>query len=157
MMTSRETNPKSSRQLYKNPDQAKLCGVCAGVAEYFGFEVWVVRIITVSLLLLGAFNGVILLVYFILCFVLDPKPGSKTTKGCFGRKKRKAVNENLKPETRPYRPSVKDVWKSGASPRDTLEQVEGKFSKIEGKLQRMESFVTSRQFELQREFNKMEA
>ncbi len=147
----------SSRKLYKNPDDAKVCGVCSGIAEYFDFEVWVVRIITISLLLLGAFNGIIILAYFILCFVLDPKPGSKSTKGCFGRSKRKRSkkNEDIEQNDKPYQSSVKDVWKSGASPSDTLESIESKFSKAEKKLQIMESFVTSKQFELQREFNRM--
>jgi phage shock protein C len=145
----------SKRQLYKNPDQAKVCGVCAGIAEYFGFEVWVVRIITVSFLLLG--NGIAFIAYCVLCFVLDPKPGSKSDRGCFGRDKkryRKATPEAS--ESRPYRSSVKDVWRTSASPKDTLESVEDKFSRIEEKLQGMESFVTSNQYELEKKFKDIE-
>ncbi len=145
------------RPLYKNPDKAKLCGVCAGIAEYFGFEVWVVRVISVSLLLLGIFNGFIALAYIVLCFVLDPKPGSVSNKGCFGRDKKRSNYRSTEEESnKPYRSSVKDVWKSGASPRETLETIEDKFSKLEKKLQSMESFVTTNDYQLEKEFRDME-
>lgn len=156
-MSGNNYHPEKRRKLYKDPDNGKICGICAGLAEYFGFEVWVVRIITISLLLLSVFSGPIILVYFVLCFILDPKPGSKRTKGCFGWEKRRHRSRfDEQPESRPYRPSVKEVWKSGSSPKATLAEIENKFSKIEKQLQRMESFVTSEQFELQREFRKME-
>jgi len=142
-----------SRTLYKSPDQAKICGVCAGIAEYFDFEVWVVRIIAISLLLLSNFTGIVPISYVVLCFVLDPKPGTKSNKGCFGQeKKRRRANKVNEEVSKPYRSSVKEVWKSGASPKDTLEEIEGKFSKIEKKLRGMETFVTSSQYELERKF-----
>ena len=149
-----------SRKLYKNPDQAKICGVCAGIAEYFGMEVWVVRIITISMCLFsfGIFNGPVFLAYLILCFVLDRKPGSQSRRGCFGHRERYAessVSSHSNREDRPYRPTVREVWKKGSSPRDTLQGLEKRFSRMEGKLQNMESFVTSKQFELEKEFNAM--
>jgi len=144
------------RTLYKNPDKAKVCGVCAGIAEYFDFEVWVVRIITITLLILGAFNGIVVVGYIVLCFVLDPKPGSQSNKGCFGQdKKRHRSNKFEDDESKPYRSSVKDVWKSGVSPKDTLEEIEAKFSKIEKKLQGMETFVTSSQYELEKKIKNL--
>ncbi|MBL4704326.1 MAG: envelope stress response membrane protein PspC [Flavobacteriales bacterium] len=150
----RGNNHDKNRQLYKNPDQAKVCGVCAGIADYFDFEVWVVRLITITLLLLGAFNGIVVIGYIVLCFVLDPKPGSKSNKGCFGKEKKRHTSRysQVDEASKPYRSSVKDVWKSGTSPKDTLEEIEGKFSNIERKLQGMETFVTSNQYELEKKF-----
>ncbi|WP_444994591.1 envelope stress response membrane protein PspC [Aliikangiella sp. IMCC44359] len=145
---------ESSRKLYKNPDKAKICGVCAGLAEYFGFEVWVVRIIAISLLVFNWFNGTVLLAYFVLYFVLDPKPGSKSNKGCFGKERKRNLSEYAE-ESKPYKPSVKEVWRTGISPKDKLDEIESKFSMVESKLQNIESFVTSKQFELEKEFNKM--
>jgi phage shock protein C len=150
-------NEVGSRKLYKNPDQAKVCGVCAGMAEYFGFEVWVVRIIAITMLLLSNFIGIIPVAYFVLCFVLEPKPGSKSNKGCFGRDKKSNNSQiNAEANPRPYRSSVKDVWSSGASPKETLEEIEGKFGKIEVKLQSIETFVTSSQYELETKFRAMD-
>ncbi|MGX5173428.1 envelope stress response membrane protein PspC [Aliikangiella sp. IMCC44653] len=144
--------PSSQRKLYKLPDSAKICGVCAGIAEYFGFETWVVRIIAVSLLLLNWFNGTIILAYFILNFILEPKPGSRSNKGCFGRKAKPQASES---PDRPYRSSVKEVWQKGTDPKTTLKQVSEKFAVAETKLRNIESFVTSKQFDLEKEFNKM--
>ena len=154
----RNSEGRRYRTLYKNPDQAKVCGICAGIAEYFDFEVWVVRIITITLLILGAFNGIVVIGYIVLCFVLDPKPGSQSNKGCFGQEKKRHRSSKFEQETsRPYRSSVKDVWKSGASPKHTLEEIEDKFSGIEGKLQRIETFVTSSQYELEKKFRAMDS
>ncbi|MEZ8138402.1 PspC domain-containing protein, partial [Vibrio splendidus] len=42
-----------SRELYRDPINGKLSGVCAGLANYFGLEVWLVRILVISAALLG--------------------------------------------------------------------------------------------------------
>ena len=144
-------SPDGRRKLYRNPAKAKICGVCAGVAEYFGFEVWVVRIITVSLVLLGW--GPIVLAYFVLYFVLDPNPNYEKTGECDW--KRKGTN-NSQDENKPYRPSVKEVWKSAPAPDQLLSDIEGKFSKIERHLQDLETYVTSKRYNLDKEFSKME-
>lgn len=153
-MTRDQNYQGRGRKLYRNPDNAKICGVCSGVAEYFGFETWVVRIITVSMVLMGF--GPIILAYFVLYFILDPKPGSKGDKGCFDKKKYGNAGTTHHDSDKPYRPSVKEVWRSGVAPADQLSSIENKFSKIEKKLQKMESFVTSNRFELEKEFKKME-
>ncbi|TQV75432.1 envelope stress response membrane protein PspC [Aliikangiella marina] len=151
-MDNSSYSPRERRRLYKDPDRGKICGVCAGIAEYLGLEVWVVRIIAVSLLIFV--NGAVLVAYIVMCFVLDPKPGHVSNRGCFGseRKRRKPSESD---DSRPYRPTVKDVWSSGTSPKDLFSQVEDKFSVIEKKLQKMESYVTSNKFNLDQEFKKM--
>lgn len=37
------------KKLYKIRDQKKICGVCAGVADYFSIDVSIVRILWVAL------------------------------------------------------------------------------------------------------------
>jgi len=160
-MTSQSPNPKyrqgseysrRKRKLYKNPDKAKICGVCAGISEYFDLETWVVRLIAVSFLLFSGGGGAII-AYFVACFIMEPKPGSKSNKGCFGSDKKR--NNQTDSEERQYKPSVKDVWKKGTAPAETLQKVEGSFEKMEAKLQAMESYVTSNQYQLEKEFEKM--
>jgi len=148
----------SKRRLHKNPDKAKLCGVCAGLAEYFDLEIWVVRLIAVSFFLFSGGGGAVI-AYFVACFIMDPKPGSVSNKGCFGREKRRNenVNDSTDPnsEERRYKASVKDVWKKGKAPTETLQKVENSFATMESKLQAMESYVTSKQYQLEKEFEKM--
>lgn len=154
-MTATRPSGRRNRNLYRNPQKGKVAGICAGVAEYFGFELWVVRIITVSLMLLGLW-GPIIFVYCVLYFVLDINPNVAQTsrKDRAHKSVRNGSDEDY--ESRPYRPSVKEVWSKSQSPERMLEEVESKFAKIESRLQGMETFVTSRRFELEKEFSQME-
>jgi len=145
-------NNSNKRRLYKNPDKAKICGVCAGLSEYFDLETWVVRLIAVSLLLFTGGGGAVI-AYFVACFIMEPKPGSVSNKGCFGKEKHRKTEKNA--EERQYHASVKDVWKKGAAPSDTIQTLEISFDKMESKLQSIESYVTSNKYQLEKEFEKM--
>lgn len=142
---------RKSRRLYKNPDKAKLCGVCAGLSEFFDLETWVVRLIAVSFFLFS--GGTAVVAYFVACFIMDPKPGSKSNKGCFGNQKRKQRSSD--DNQRQYKASVKDVWKKGKAPTETLQKAEDSFAEMENKLQTMETYVTSKKYQLEKEFEKM--
>lgn len=143
---------RKGRRLFKNPDKAKVCGVCAGLAEYFDFETWVIRVIAFSFLLFS--GGTAVIAYFVACFILDPKPGSKSNRGCFGNER--TNHKSKKSEEKQYRATVKEVWKKGEAPSETLLSVENSFANIEGKLQKMESFVTSKKYQLDKEFAQMQ-
>ncbi|HAH03777.1 MAG TPA: envelope stress response membrane protein PspC, partial [Vibrio sp.] len=62
-----------SRELYRDPINGKLSGVCAGLANYFGLEVWLVRILVISAALLGG-SFLVLLAYVALTFMLEKQP-----------------------------------------------------------------------------------
>lgn len=146
---------RRSRRLYKNPDAAKVCGVCAGLAEYFDLETWVVRVITISFVLFS--SGTAVLAYFFACFIMDTKPGTSSNSRCFvvWPGKREHSSSNSDPEQRRYSASVNDVWKKGYTPAETLQKVEITFENIERKLQRLETYVTSNKYHLEKEFQKM--
>ncbi|MDZ7278339.1 envelope stress response membrane protein PspC [Pantoea eucrina] len=61
------------RKLWRIPQQGKIRGVCAGLAEYLDIPVRLLRIIVVLSLFFGLFMFTIV-AYFILGFVLDEKP-----------------------------------------------------------------------------------
>ncbi|MBV1909644.1 MAG: envelope stress response membrane protein PspC [Kangiellaceae bacterium] len=139
------------RRLFKSPDKAKICGVCAGISEYFEFETWVVRLIAISFFLFS--GGTAVVAYFVACFIMDPKPGSKSNKGCFGEEKKR--HRPAASEDKQYNPSVKEVWKKGNAPSVSLLNLENSFEKMENKLQKMETFVTSNKYQLEKEFAQM--
>lgn len=56
-----------NRKLTRSNDRM-LAGVCAGLAEYFGFETTMVRIVYTLLTVFTAFSGVI--VYLILMIIM---------------------------------------------------------------------------------------
>ncbi|WP_241606444.1 envelope stress response membrane protein PspC [Rosenbergiella epipactidis] len=62
----------SDKPLYRNSEEGKILGVCAGIADYSGLPVNLVRIIAV-LSTFGLFF-VTLLLYVALGFILDKKP-----------------------------------------------------------------------------------
>ncbi len=62
---------KLNRKLTKSNDK-KLAGVCAGIAEYLGWDITLVRVVYLLLSLFSAgFPG--LIIYLLLCIVMpDP-------------------------------------------------------------------------------------
>lgn len=56
------------KKLYRSKTDRKLCGVCGGLAEYFGIDSTVVRIIAVILALGGVGTG--LIVYLIMALII---------------------------------------------------------------------------------------
>ena len=63
----------NGRKLWRIPQQGKLRGVCAGLAEYLDIPVRLLRVIVVLSLFFGLFMFTVV-AYFILGFVLDEKP-----------------------------------------------------------------------------------
>lgn len=62
-----------SRPLWRDPQQGKLMGVCAGLAEYLNVPVTLIRVMVIISLFIGLFV-LMLVVYFALGFFLDKKP-----------------------------------------------------------------------------------
>lgn len=60
------------KRLYKSSTDRKLCGVCAGIAEYFDIDPTVVRLAWVVFSLAGG-SGV--LAYIIAAIVIPDAPG----------------------------------------------------------------------------------
>jgi phage shock protein PspC (stress-responsive transcriptional regulator) len=64
-----QTNMRTSRKLYRNPDDKKIAGVCSGLAAYFDVDPTLIRLVFVLLLIVGVGSSV--LAYFILWIVMD--------------------------------------------------------------------------------------
>lgn len=159
--------------LYKIKSEGKIAGVCAGLAEYFGIETWLVRIIVITSFLLLA-PPFIVVGYIALWFILDDKSSVQSNK------KTQALNATSN-ATSPYANasqvqgnaaqynagtsqyteseeavSVKSkVWQAGTPPRQALLDIKHRYTSVEKKLQRIESYVTSKEFELNREINRL--
>lgn len=117
----------SPGRFYRDKQHGVLCGVCAGIADYFDLDVTVVRILTCA----GAlFFPIIIFVYVVLCLLVPVRPGK--------------LYEDKKEET---------FWRSmRRSPHNTFYHVRYKFRELEAKLEKMERYVTSPRFNLDKEF-----
>jgi len=64
-----ERGPRFVNRLYRIPSSGKIFGVCAGLADYFGFDVTVTRV----LVALGAvFSAPIVIVAYVVLGFLSP-------------------------------------------------------------------------------------
>ena len=61
-----------SRKLYRSRNNRMIFGVCAGLAEFFGIDVNVVRLVFAAGALLGF--GSFILIYLVMFFVVPEEP-----------------------------------------------------------------------------------
>lgn len=127
-----------SRELYRDPINGKLSGVCAGLANYFGLEVWLVRIMVISAALLGG-SFLVILAYLAMTFMIEKQP-------------RRYVDElkSKQEHTLKQKP-----WEQGQTPEFLLNTLESDFEKIERDVRNIEAYVTSDTFKVSREFKNM--
>jgi phage shock protein C len=136
-----------SRKLHRDARDRKIVGVCSGIARYYGIEPWVVRLIAVTGLLF--FPSIVFPAYWIAYFVMGtPQPDNREQavpsqqSGGHGRRDHRSPAPELGPRL---------------SPRYSLRNVQADLTEVELRLRRMESHVTSSQYELQRELNKIDS
>jgi phage shock protein C len=75
------------KRLYRATRDKMLCGVCGGVADYFGLDVNIVRVVWAASVLIG---GVGLMAYLLVCVIVPKHPNPDTEKA-----PEKAANPNL--------------------------------------------------------------
>ncbi|MDO6617845.1 MULTISPECIES: envelope stress response membrane protein PspC [unclassified Shewanella] len=127
----------NGRTLYRIPSSGKISGVCAGIADFFNLETWLVRVVVVSIFLLGG-SGPVFIIYVALWMILDIKPEDTTH-----AKGHKDIEVKKK------------VWQAGEPAKRALHDVNSQFYALEIRLQRLERHVTSDNFDLKREINNL--
>ncbi|CAM2925340.1 envelope stress response membrane protein PspC [Vibrio neptunius] len=128
----------NKRELYRDTTNGKLSGVCAGLANYFGTEVWLIRILVISAALLGG-SFLVLLAYIAMTFMIEKQPANYV--------------ESLKSEQEHKLKSK--PWQQGQTPGALLETLERDFDRLEGNIRDLEAYVTSDTFKVDREFKSL--
>jgi phage shock protein C len=145
---------KRRGELYRNSSQGKIAGVCAGLADYFGWETWLVRILVVSGVLLGM--GWFIVIYIAAWFILDKKPGAINKRNQQSKSQYSAEvkqsEENLSSESIKVKSRI---WQAGEPPKQAFHDIRRKFKSLEKELRQMEHYVTSPEFTVSREINKL--
>ena len=105
-------------------------GVCKGVAEYFDFSVFWVRM---AMVILAIFSGFwpVLGIYLIAAFFMRPQP--------------------VRPITNDEEQEFYDNYVH--SPRSAAQRLKKKFQDLERRIRRMEDKVTGREYEWEKRFN----
>ena len=123
---------KNPHRLFRNKDNAILAGVCAGIAEYAGLNRKGVRLVTILLMRFPPFFAFIVISYIILAIVLPVKP------------------ENLFENQ-----EQAEFWRGVSNaPSDVFGALRHRFRELNLRLEKMEAFVTSREFEIDRELGR---
>lgn len=145
------TKPEK-KQLNRLPQQGKIAGVCAGVAEYTGVETWLVRIIWITGLVLS--GGFFFIAYIAGWFILDKKLDGQinTIKGGVSKSWNRFGNDqdidhNVEVKTK--------VWQAGEPPRQAYKDIARQFDNIENRVRSIEGYVTSNEYTLTHEINKL--
>ncbi|WP_416305575.1 envelope stress response membrane protein PspC [Neptunicella sp. SCSIO 80796] len=141
------------RELYRDPAKGKIAGVCAGFAAYFGMEVWLVRILVITAALLGS-GPFFFVAYVAAWFILDKKPSVVEQVGRHTFKGQGKGWYNVPEEARTVEVKTK-VWQSGESAKQACQDIKQHYTQIEQKLRNMETYVTTTEFQLNREINKL--
>jgi len=139
-------NVDYSKRLYKNRQQGKVSGVCAGVADYFEVNPFFVRLALVGSLFFGPFG---IIAYVIAAIVMDENPDSLRTRR--GRHNRSSRQTHHKESGYTDRDDTANGYYSRTVDKRDLQACDEKLSSVEKKLRRLEATITSRKFKLHNE------
>ena len=124
--------PASRTRFYRDKRNGKVMGICAGIADYTGFDVTLVRICMIAALFLS--SGSILPIYFIAGWITPSKP----------RELDYADREERK------------FWQGvRASPARSARDIRSRFKDIDRRLADIESYVTTENRTLAKEIEQL--
>lgn len=162
---------KTGTSLYRNTENGKIAGVCAGIADYFKLETWLVRILTVTAFFLMA-GPFVVVSYVAAWFILDKKPAgsaqdydeeytSSASAGKWGDSSWKtgatgSASRYTKSKQHEGKVEVKQrVWQAGEPPREAFFDIQERFRIAELKLRKLEGYVTSKEYQINREISRL--
>lgn len=124
--------PASRTRFYRDKQHGKISGVCAGIADYTGFDVTLVRIGFLAAMFMS--GGSVVPFYLIAAFVAPTKPRS------------------LELRDR----EEKQFWQGvRASPAQAARDIRSRFRDIDRRLADIESYVTTENRSLAREIDQL--
>jgi phage shock protein C len=124
--------PASRTRFYRDKRHGKVMGICAGIADYTGFDVTLVRISMIAALFLS--SGSIIPIYFIAGWITPAKPREL---------------DYADTEDRRFWQGVR------ASPARSARDIRSRFRDIDRRLADIESYVTSENRTLAKEIEQL--
>ena len=121
-----------ARRFYRSSDRRCIGGVCAGLADYFGFNLKVTRLLAIIALFMAPPFAV--MAYLATVVLVPAAPSPKVEAG---------VDESFRKAVR-------------SSPAQTMSDVRRRFLALDRRLARLEKYVTSSRFSLDQEFRDLE-
>ncbi len=126
------TQPPSRTRFYRDTVNGKVMGICAGIADYTGMDVTLIRIMMIAAILLGSGSPVML--YFIAGWLTPKKPHGLNY-----------VDDE-----------DKRFWQGvRASPTRSARDIRGRMRDIDRRLADIESYVTTENRSLANEIERL--
>ena len=123
---------KNPHKFFRDKENAILAGVCAGISEYFGWNRKGVRLVCAVLCVIPPFFPFIIISYILLAIFLPVKPA-----GLYETKEQA------------------EFWRGVSNaPSDVFGSLSHRFKELNLRLEKMEAFVTSKEFEIDRELSR---
>lgn len=127
---------RRGRKFYLDKENAKISGVCAGIADYFDWDTTIVRVVWVAATILTGFWPMIV-GYIVAAWMVDEKPRGLTYR-----------DDSRYAEARA---EIDETRRAGYRRTVHFGDVKNRFDRVEDRLRTMEQVVTSREFQMDRE------
>jgi len=128
------------RRFCRRTDRALLGGVCAGFADYFGFNLRVTRLLAVIAFVMAMPMAVI--TYLAIVFLVPPDSSRPAKRACRKRADRKRKHKTQSAQPRP-------------APSPTVSDVRRRCQSLDRRMAHLEKYVTSSRYNLDREFRNL--
>jgi phage shock protein C len=128
--------------LYRNTRDRKVAGVCAGLADHLNVDHWVIRLAALGGLIF--FNSLMFFAYLGAWIAMAPRPNDDSTAPPY------RYDEDMR-QNRPI-----NMFRYPLSPTDRLRTAQARMAKIVERTEQIERYVTSKRFDLDSEFSKMQ-
>lgn len=138
--------------LYRNTRDAKIAGVCAGIADHWEVEHWVVRLLAVVLFL---FTGTLAFWAYIAgwCMLSPRRRDNDYERWEDLEEEEEGVEMEYNERHHDYRP--RKMFRYGESPSIRLQRARERLDAALRRVEGMETYVTSRQYNLNEEISKL--
>jgi phage shock protein C len=130
IMTRDQYESYNRNRLYRNRKRGLLAGVCAGISDWSGFNLTALRVGVVLLAI--PFTAVIVIGYLALALLLPVAPADMYAD---------EADEKFWRETR-------------RAPVEGVSTLNSRYRKLDERLQRMETWLTSREYRIRQEIDK---
>ena len=133
--------------LYRNRSEGWIGGLCAGLAAYWDVPNWIVRLVSVALLMFT--DGLAFWLYVIAWVAIAPKASRWSELP----EDEVEIEMEYDEDGPTYR--RKTVIRFTDAPAERVRKAKERVAKAASRIEAMERYVTSRQYDLNREFSKL--
>ncbi len=133
--------------LYRNRSEGWIGGVCAGLAARWDVPNWVVRLVAVALFM---FTGAIAFWLYVIAWIAIAPEASRWSEL---PEEEVEIEREYDEDRHTYR--RKTVFRYTDAPAERVRKAKERVAKAASRIEAMERYVTSRQYDLNREFSKL--